>query len=97
MSIKSKGMPRRPRPSVLVEDKDDVEFFSPRHLVVQEYFRDWLWDKLKGDLGNCCVCEQPAHACKHCTAITVCGHTICQSCLHRLKKIQCPVCRFPSS
>lgn len=92
-------MPRRNqnRPSVLVEDKDDVEFFSARHLVVQEYFRDWIWEKCKDTLGNCCVCDEPVNCCRKCTMITVCGHTICVNCLYRLKKIQCPVCRFPSS
>ena len=53
-------MPRRNpnRATLLVEDNDDEEFFSPRHLVIQQYFRDWIWEKCKDSLGNCCVCDE---------------------------------------
>lgn len=70
---------------------------NPRAIIVSDYLRDELWD-LHGRLGSklaaCCVCEEEAH-CRKCTMVTICGHTLCVVCLYKLKKVECPVCRFP--
>ena len=70
---------------------------NPRSLIVCDFLRDQVWDlhsRLGSKMASCSVCEDEAH-CKKCTCLTICGHVICVTCLYRLRKIECPVCRFP--
>jgi hypothetical protein len=92
-------MPRRNNEVRLLED--DVTTYimvNPRNLIVQDYLRDMVWDlhaRNGTKVDGCSVCEDEAH-CRKCSFITICGHMICVSCLYKLKKLECPVCRFPS-
>jgi len=88
-------MPRRS--NRLVETLEYEISENPRTLVVSDYLRDQLWDlhaRLGSKLPHCCVCEDEAH-CQKCTMVTVCGHVMCVQCLYRLKKVKCPICRYP--
>jgi len=86
-----------PARRLLIEYNNNIEYIHPSYLCVQDHLRDIIWEKMKEyiDQESCCICEENFN-CKHCFQMTVCGHMICLPCLHKLKKIQCPVCRFPS-
>lgn len=88
-------MPRRNNHLIEISELEVTQ--NPRSLIVTDFLRDKLWDlhaRCGGTMENCSVCEDEPH-CKKCTMVTQCGHVICVTCLYRLKKIQCPVCRFP--
>jgi hypothetical protein len=83
----------------IIEDSEFVAIpENPRSLIVQEYLRDHIFDltnRLGAKIDVCSVCEEESH-CKKCTCITICGHILCVTCLYKLRKVECPVCRFPS-
>ena len=88
-------MPRRS--NRLIENVEFEIRENPRGLIVSDYLRDEMWDlhtRLGSKMANCCVCDDEAH-CRKCTCLTICGHMICVACLYKLRKVECPVCRFP--
>jgi len=65
------------------------------NLIVGEHMKKQILDLMalsKKELPHCDICtEKP---CKCCVTWLVCGHCFCSSCILKLPKAECPICKW---